>query len=175
MFSRRLMSRPLLELKPPATARPSHPTLPTNGFSSLIGTYYDTGYGNMTLCPLPSTFSATALPPLSSYCTQVLTAQPFPNHTFTAPTFIIAIDKLWFTHYAFTHFDGQTFNVSSATIWPETGLVTLTTSEDTSTVIAEFDDDGFGMGGGFWGTSRPDGDMKGKGVKVGAEVYFARI
>lgn len=129
----------------------------------------------MTLCPLPSSFPATARPVLSSYCTEVLSTQPFPIHSFTAPTYIIPINKLWIAYYAFTHFDGQVFNVTSATLWPDTGLVTFSAHEEYNTVIAEFDDDGFGMGGGFWGTSMPNGDMGGKGVKDGAEVYFAKI
>ncbi len=129
----------------------------------------------MTLCPLPATFPVAIRPVLSSYCHQVLSNQPFPIDSFTAPTYIIPVKKLWISHYAFSHFDGQLFNVSSATIWPEKNLTTFSADEGYDTVIAEFDEDGFGMGGGFWGASMPDGDMKGNGVKDGAEVYFSRI
>ena len=47
--------------------------------------------------------------------------------------------------------------------------------EGYESTYAQFDDDGFGMGGGFWGTSVGNGDMDGKGVKEGAEVYFKRL
>jgi hypothetical protein len=136
----------------------------------------------MTLCPLTRTFPRNHQENLivSDDCSRILEKQPFPVESFGGPTFISFVDKLWISYYAFSHFDGQQFNVSAATIWPDTDLVMFSAEQGESydrEVFAEFDKDGFGMGGGFWGAGPGirNGDIGGKGVREGAEVYFMRL
>lgn len=172
----------MIGVVPAERTRPERPAPPPHGFGPLAGTYHHAAYGRVTLCPVPSTMPAPSTAedlPLPPGCEAILASQPFPLADLAGPTFVAAVNKTWITHLALTHHSGAIFDFTTATVYPETGLVSLAFEPSYERVYAQFDGagEGFGMGGGFWGAARgiADGDIAREGLRAGAEVYFERV
>lgn len=88
---------------------PSPMSLPLNKYA---GTYYDPGYGNVTLC-------APSLAPPES-CMPVLKAWSFFENTtdVTRPVLYAAWPSVWVSHARLLHEDGDRFHLSATYLFP---------------------------------------------------------
>ncbi|KAG6855689.1 hypothetical protein H0H87_012078 [Tephrocybe sp. NHM501043] len=143
--------------------------------TGLQGNYHNNGYGHLELClvssPPPSSASAKCQA-LASEAQRILPGAVTPN----VATFLAEWKSPWCTHIHFSHFSGNTYNVSVLSsvptgnktdpFWTMKGL----SGEPATPAWAEFDEGGVGFTG-IWGA----GDVsspEGRTVQERAETIF---
>jgi hypothetical protein len=156
----------LTESKPKdRVALPSAPSPPVDGFPSIAGTYSHPAYGTIVLRPLGSSIGRPD---------QNLIDNTRHIDSFSVPSFVADINKVWAKEFVFTHFDGDIFNLTSKHILPETGAVLWDVNG--AGTQARFGEGGVGITG-IWGAGEgvPNGDMDKHGIKNGSEVFFTKV
>lgn len=130
----------------------------------------------MHLCLVPSSILDQQITS-SEYCKDVLETNSWinANHQEDSnikPKFIIATNKLWINRFILSHFDGDHFNMSATLVSHETGVQI---PRDGSWPV-QFDDNRFGVNGGFWGFDSKEmkHDVDKDGLEKNSEVYFHR-
>ncbi|KAJ7222488.1 beta-lactamase/transpeptidase-like protein [Mycena pura] len=159
-----------------STLRPVNATLPTGGFSSLVGKYSNAGYTEVELClVVPSQPSASDA--CKALAETVLAS--FPSSIDSAvPTLLFTWDRVAAQYMKLAHFDGDVFNLTgwtgmpsgnaSSPIWAYDGGFSGTTVQFGSSSGRT----GFGFFGGVWGGGDGVPDPSGQTTEQNSEVWF---
>ena len=144
---------------------PTHPRAPPSE-EQVVGTYFDAGYGNMTL--KPTTLASLPVP---------IRIHPADD----GPIYVAEMDKVFVSHVVFTHFDGPLFNFTAMQVSPaldpqgrKTDKYMSSERSAGSVVVTQ---DGMGMFGGWWGQGRSLAGVEAReeNVKERAEVWFEKL
>ncbi|CAK5283245.1 unnamed protein product [Mycena citricolor] len=156
--------------------RPSHPEPASLPFTEMLGVFSHAAYGPFSPC----LFDA----PTSCSDPAVERMVRFNASLHPAPTFVVPFKRTLATHLLFTHFSGNTFNVS--VIWSNTQARLDAGYPAGGDVVVGFDErhtvewvggarearsqHGWAFGGNFWGAEGGYGE-----VVEGAEAWFGRV
>ncbi|CAK5267240.1 unnamed protein product [Mycena citricolor] len=156
--------------------RPSHPEPASLPFSEMQGVFSHAAYGPFSPCLFDAPTSCSD-PTVERMVQANASLHP-------APTFVVPFKRTLATHLLFTHFSGNTFNVS--VIWSNTQARLDAGYPAGGDVVVGFDErhtvewvggarearsqHGWAFGGNFWGAEGGYGE-----VLEGAEAWFGRV
>ncbi|KAF8067004.1 beta-lactamase/transpeptidase-like protein [Lyophyllum atratum] len=154
---------------PAPTPRPANATLP----SGIAGTYNNGGYGSFELCPVSPPLPASAsqkCKTLAAIAPRILPGAVTPG----VPTFLAEWNSPWGSHVRFSHFTGNTFNLSMLSSFPTGNASEPFWTSDGTGAMAQFATGGVGLMG-IWGAGDGVSEPEGKTVRERAEVWFDRM
>ena len=98
----------------PAPPRPANASPPSVNFTSIAGTYNNSGYGNFELCLIShhNTAASRSCQALISNASVILPGIVDSSSTGRIPTFLAEWNTPWASHIRLTHWNGNTFNIS---------------------------------------------------------------
>lgn len=175
--------------------RDKHAHLPTVPIHSLEGRFTHPAYGTAELCQLPPSGSRHHVSQASPSCQAAFKISHLLNDILPpskGPRLVSHFPRLWGTHFVFTHFTNNTFNV---TLWnhiqPTDNPMSRDKSEDPfilpvsldqdvepPNVTFDVDEEGRIVGLGFRGIWGPGDGVplpKGNSIQARSDAWFRRI
>ncbi|KAJ7118438.1 beta-lactamase/transpeptidase-like protein [Mycena crocata] len=162
------------------TPRPENTILPSFPFDTLVGNYWDPGYGSLDFCLVSSGWESLA----SESCHELMKEIPvvLPDTINPQiPTLLTRYERVGgLSHLSLAHFEGNLFNLSAlssiSTANSSDKPFWVSTTTDPS-FLAEFSRDGdLGVGfRGIWGAGDGVDSLQGATVKERAEVWFQKV
>jgi hypothetical protein len=154
---------------------PTKPRAPPSA-DSLIGKYFDKGYGSLEILPFEDLAGQTIKSDTGAKdpeeflraVNRAMTTQPGVS----APLFFAYTNKLFGSIYVYSHFDGPTFNATMINVM-ENSKGELTAYIGYTNVAVFVEGEGLGMFHSFWGGGHGKTPVE-KNVETEAEVWFKK-